>query len=387
MVDIEFVDPDASAAACAAAGVGKVMHYAQGVLESHAWVACERPPGSDHIEFGAPEQIEHSASLLKRRISEAHAAGLRVDAYSILGLAGVWQGSRHQVPRVIEPVGRVPRFAVEHPEFMSKARDGRSWLDWDVGEPVLGYDVGYLALAHPEVRAYVRRELVAFARDFGADGVQLEFLPVLAAGESVWPLGYDEPALAEFRRRFGVDPRSQPADDPAWARLRADYVTEFFRELRRDLDALGRPVEVAAATEGIWARPDEAYRLGLDWPAWVEEGLVDALYPRFFLDDPLYPPSDPSSESGSWVADAARIERELATVRRLVGNRCRICATAIASNAPATDPVSVVVERIVTAARAIVESGSDGFGIYTDARVAGDAALWIGLRRIHEGRF
>ncbi len=386
MVDIEFVDPDASAAACAAAGVGKVMHYAQGVLENHAWVACERPPGSDHIEFGAPEQIEHPASLLKRRISEAHAAGLRVDAYSILGLAGVWQGSRHQVPRVIEPVGRVPRFAVEHPEYMSKARDGRSWLDWDVGEPVLGYDVGYLALAHPEVRAYARRELVAFARDFGADGVQLEFLPVLAAGESVWPLGYDEPALAEYRRRFGVDPRSQPADDPAWARLRAGYVTEFFRELRRDLDALGRPVEVAAATEGIWARPDEAYRLGLDWPAWVEEGLVDALYPRFFLDDPLYPPSDPSSETGSWVADAARIEREVAIVRGVVGNRCRVCATAIASNAPANEPVPELVERIVAAARAMVEA-SDSFGIYTDARVAGDDVFWSGLRRIHEGRF
>ena len=387
MVDIEFVDPGAAAATCAASGVGKVVHYAQGVLESHAWVACERPPGSDHIEFGAPEQTEATASLLKRRIEEAHAAGLRVDAYSILGLAGVWAGSRHQAPRVIEPVGRVPRFAVEHPEYMSKARDGRSWLDWDVGEPVLGYDVGYLALAHPEVRDYARRELVAFARDFGADGVQLEFLPVLAAGERVWPLGYDAPALAEYRRRFSVDPRSRPADDPAWARLRAEYVTQFFRELRRDLDALGRPVEVAAATEGIWARPDEAYKLGLDWPAWVDEGLVDALYPRFFLDDPLYPPSDPSSETGSWVADAARIEREVATVRRVVGNRCRICATAIASNAPANEPVTALVERIVAAARAMVASGSDGFGIYTDARVTGDEAFWTGLGRIYEGRF
>ena len=239
----------------------------------------------------------------------------------------------------------------------------------------------------PTSRAYARRELVAFARDFGADGVQLEFLPVLAAGEHVWPLGYDEPALAEHRRRFGVDPRSIPADDPAWARLRAEYVTQFFRELRRGLDALGRPVEVAAATEGIWARPEEAYKLGLDWPTWVDEGLVDALYPRFFLDDPLYPPSDPSSESGCWVADAARIEREVAIVRGVVGNRCRICATAIASNAPEADPVPAVVERVVAAARAIVESGSDGFGIYTDARVAGDDALWTGLRRIREGRF
>ncbi|MCY4114346.1 MAG: family 10 glycosylhydrolase [Chloroflexi bacterium] len=387
MVDIEFVDPGAAASTCAAAGVRKLAYYAQGVLNGHAWVACERPPGSDRIEFGAPEPTEPSAALLKRRIDEAHAAGLRVDAYSILGLAGVWAGSRHQVPRVIEPVGRVPRFAVEHPEFMSKARDGRSWLDWDVGEPVLGYDVGYLALAHPEVRAYARRELVAFARDFGADGVQLEFLPVLAAGESVWPLGYDDPALAEYRRRFGVDPRSRPADDPAWARLRAEYVTQFFRELRRDLEALGRPVEVAAATEGIWARPDEAYKLGLDWPAWVEEGLVDAINPRFFLNDPLYPPSDPSSEAGSWLADIDRIEREVATVRGVVGNRCRVCATAIASNAPANEPVSVLVERIVAAARAMVASGSDGFGIYTDARVTGDDAFWSGLRRIHQGRF
>ena len=387
MIDVEFVDPDAPAATCAAAGVSKIAYHAQGVIESHAWVACARPPGSDKIEFGAPEASQASAALLKRRIEEAHAAGVRVDAYSILGLSGIWAGSRHQVPRVIEPVGRIPRFAVEHPEYMSKARDGRSWLDWEVGEPVLGYDVGYLGLAHPDVRAYARRELVAFARDFGADGVQLEFLPVLAAGESVWPLGYDEPALVEYRRRFGVDPHSVPADDPAWARLRAEYVTQFLRELRRDLHALGRPVSVAAATEGIWAKPDEAYKLGLDWPAWVDQGLVDALYPRFFIVDPLYPPSDPSSETGCWLADIDRIEREVATVRGVVGHRCGVYATAIASNVPANEPVPVLVDRIVAAARAMVASGSDGFGIYIDARVTADDTFWAGLRRIYEGRF
>ena len=386
MIDLVFVDPDAPAAACAAVGVSKIAQYAQGVLDSHAWVNCSCPPDSDRIEFGAPEAVGPSAAALERGIADAHAAGVEIHAYSILGLAGVWGGSRHQCPRAIEPVGRIPQFAVEHPEFMSKARDGRSWLDWDVGEQVLGYDVGYLGLAHPDVRAYARSELVAFARDFGADGVQLEFLPVLAAGESVWPLGYDAPALAEYRRRFGVDPRSVPADDPAWARLRSEYVTQFLRELRGDLDALGRPVGVAVATEGIWARPDEAYKLGLDWPAWVDEGLVDALYPRFFVVDPHYPPSDPSSETGYWLADIDRIEREVATVRGVVGSRCRVYATAIASNAPANEPVPALVERIVAAARAMVASGSDGFGIYTDARVTGDDAFWTGLRRIHEGR-
>ncbi len=388
MVDLVIVNPDRSAAACAAAGASKLVYTAyEGVLESHRWVTCGRAPSSGQIDYGGPYQAGGTPQTLARLAAEAHAAGAEFHPYSMVGLAGVWTGSRREQPRAIQPVGRIPRFSVDKPQFMSKARDDRSWLDWDVGEQVLGYDVGYLGMAYPEVRAYARAELVAYALDHVADGVQIEFVPVLNAGEAVWPLGFDEPAVNAYRERHGADPRSVAADDPAWARLRAEYLTQFFRELRADLDALGRPVEVSVATEGVWARPDQAYMLGLDWPTWVEEGLINALHPRFWIIDPHYPLSYPWSATGSWQVGTDRIEQEVATVRDVVGDRCRIYATALAKNGHASDTPPALLEGIVATAKAMLAAGSDGFGIYTDAQVMAADAFWSGLRRIHEERF
>lgn len=392
MVDLAIVNPDRSAAACAAVGARKLVFTAyEGVLDSHRWVTCFRLPGSHQISFGEPYRAGGSgvpkSEALARLTAEAHASGVEFHPYSLAGAAGVWSGSRREQPRSIQPVGRIPQFAVDNPQFMSRAHDGRSWLEWDVGEQVLGYDVGYLGMSFPEVRAHARAEFVAFARDFGADGVQIELLPVLNASETVWPLGYDEPALTAYCELHGVDPRSLAADDPDWARLRAEYVTQFFRELRADLDTLGRHVEVSVATEGIWARPDKAYMLGLDWPTWVDEGLIDALHPRFWIIDPHYPLSYPWSDTGSWQVDTARIEHEVATVREIAGDRCRIYATALAKNGHADKSPPVLTEQIVTAAQAMLSSGSDGFGIYADPKVMAEDAFWNALQRIHQGRF
>ena len=143
-----------------------------------------------------------------------------------------------------------------------------------------------MGLAYPEVREYERASFVSYARDFGADGVQLELLQVLAEGDEVWPLGYDEPAIEEYKRLHGVNPSEVDANDEDWARLRAGYYTQFVRELRQDLDALGRKVELSVASEGIWHDPPNAYKYVTDWPTWVEEGLVDSLHPRYWIIDP-----------------------------------------------------------------------------------------------------
>ena len=96
-------------------------------------------------------------------------------------------------------LGSAPKFVMENQQYMSRARDGTTWLDWEIGESPLGYDIGYMGLAHPEVREYERSAFVSFARDFGADGVQMEFVQVLAEGDEVWPLGYDAPAIEAYK--------------------------------------------------------------------------------------------------------------------------------------------------------------------------------------------
>ena len=130
-----------------------------------------------------------------------------------------------------------------------------------------------------------------------------------------------------------------------------------------------------------------AQHLGLDWPTWVDEGLIDALHPRFWIIDPHYPLSYPWSDTGSWLVDTVRIEREVATVRGIAGDRCRIYATALAKNGHAAKSAPVLTEQIVTAAQAMLSAGSDGFGIYADTKVMAEDVFWNALRRIHQRRF
>ena len=387
MIDIAIVNPSWSPAKSAEIGVQKIIStFYEGVLKSHEWLRCRRSEGTSKIECYAQYPGGKSRELFLNLCQDAHQVGVEVHPYTLVAVAGVWTGSRRAVPRHIVPDGRIPRFAVEHPEYMSKTRDGRSWLDWEVGEQVLGYDVGYMSLAYPEVRDYVIAALAAYVRDFGADGVQLEFVQVLADGEEVWPLGYDAPAIDDYIETYGVDPREVDSDDEAWTRLRASYYTQLMRELRLQLSKLDRKVEISVATEGVWADPDGAYKLMLDWPTWVEEGLVDALHPRFWIIDPHYPLSYPNSDTGSWYVDAARIKKEISAVKDVVGKKCKIYGTVLGKNGGGGIPIGGFVERTVSATRAMVEAGSDGFGAYVDDQVMLESAFQQTVRQIRAGR-
>lgn len=388
MIDIAIVNPSWPPAKCAEIGVHQIIStFYEGVLKSHEWIRCRRPPGAADIEFYGQYPNGESRELLRNLCQEAHQVGVEVHPYTLVAIAGVWTGSRRTVPRRIIPDGRIPRFAAENPEYMSKARDGRSWLDWEVGEQVLGYDIGYMSLAHPEVREYVIAALVTYSREFGADGVQLEFVHVLAEGEEVWPLGYDAPAIADYTEAHGVAPREIDNDDETWTRLRASYYTQLMRELREELSGLGRKVEISVATEGVWADPDGAYKLMLDWPTWVDEGLVDALHPRFWIIDPHYPLSYPNSDTGSWYVGSARIKNEIATVKEVVEERCEIYGTVLGKNGGGGIPVPDLVEQTVDAAKVMIEAGSDGFGIYADEHAMSEAMFWDALRQIGAERF
>ena len=370
---------------CSGVGVSKiVLTFCNGVLESHDAVLCYRPLGETGAEARGTYQVSDygANSPLRRFAQHAHAHGIEIHPYVLVAIGGGWSGSRRAVSRKINRVGRMPRFAAEHPEYFTKGQDGRSWLDWGIGELVLGYDVGYLSLAYPEVREYERSALVEYVRDFGVDGVQLEFITVLAESEDVWPLGYDEPAIEAYKRTHGVDPREIDNADEDWTRLRASYTTQYLRELRQDLSKLGRKVEVSVATEGVWADPETAYKLMIDWPTWVEEGLVDALHPRFWIVDPRYPLSYPNSETGSWLVDSERIRQEVSKVREVAGDRCLVYGTVLCKNGGEEMAMSNLADRIVEGAEAIMEAGSDGFGIYPDDQLMDSDELWGCFARI-----
>ena len=388
MVDIVVTNPSRPAAEAMGVGVSKaVLTLYEGMLQSHSSVLCYRAPGATGAEDRGPYRTTEPGEPMRSVTKDAHSAGQEVHPYALVGIAGVWMGSRRARPRARMRLGSIPKFAMEHPEYMSRARDGTSWFDWEIGESPLGYDVGYLGLAYPEVREYQRAAFISYVDDFDADGVQMEFVQVLAEGDDVWPLGYDAPAIAAYKEQHGVDPIDVDATDEAWARLRAGYYTQFVRELREDLVKTGKNIEFSMATEGVWSDPATVYKYMIDWPAWVEEGLIDTLHPRFWIIEPGYVNSYPNSETGSWHVDSARIAQEIATIKQTVGDRCKIYGTVLCKHDGPAPPIGELTPRITEAAKALMGAGSDAFAIYTDAQVMAADEFWDCMERVHKGRF
>lgn len=132
-----------------------------------------------------------------------------------------------------------------------------------------GEDRTKLSYAFPEVRAFklaVLRE--AATRDI--DGIALDFLrhPPF--------FGLEEPMVAAFREKHGVDPRPLPVTDPRWGPIRAGCMTAFLRDTRALLDAAGAK---HGRRLGLSVRIDhrEYAVLGCDLATWLNEGLLDYL--------------------------------------------------------------------------------------------------------------
>jgi len=161
-----------------------------------------------------------------------------------------------------------------HPEWRCLDRQGRQ-------NPRLSY-------AYEGVREFVLallQEVVAYP----VDGISLLYnrrLPIL---------GYDPPLRQTFTAQYGVDPTTLPENDPRWLAHTAEILTDFMRELRRQMRAEAarqrrQPIGITAVVMGT--REENAF-FGLDLATWVKEGLIDTLVP--YTSAP-----DASSVAPSW---------------------------------------------------------------------------------------
>jgi len=151
-------------------------------------------------------------------------------------------------------------FYQAHPEWSCVSREG-------IPIPRLSY-------AYPQVRRH-KIDLLAEVAAYGADGVNLCFLrgPVFVA--------YEAPLVDGFRQEFGQDPRELDEWDERWLRYRCRAMTEFVRELRQELDAIGRKLgKRLAISAGTFPTAQGNLYYGLDPETWIAEGLVDRLTPR-----------------------------------------------------------------------------------------------------------
>lgn len=167
------------------------------------------------------------------------------------------------------------RFGIEHPEYIVCDRTGAA-RQWGV------YDYAY-----PAVRQYMIERFLAFLDEYDYDGIYVCTRTHSKPAERADQFGYNEPVVEEFRRRYGVDIRSQPFDQEAWEALRGEYLSTFLRELRTALAARGKRLAIGIPIGDVIGPPYGHLRL--DWPTWAREKLIDELVVGINSGDFHYP--------------------------------------------------------------------------------------------------
>jgi hypothetical protein len=107
---------------------------------------------------------------------------------------------------------------------------------------------------------------------------------------------YSDYAVADFKKRYGVDVRTQEFDLDAYYKMRGSYITQYLRELRGVFNKHGKKLAIILNAENmehpqawlagkaVWPKDAKVPytlqqgRLHMDWRAWVKEGLVDELH-------------------------------------------------------------------------------------------------------------
>ncbi len=107
---------------------------------------------------------------------------------------------------------------------------------------------------------------------------------------------YSDYAVKDFKKRYGVDVRTQKFDLDKYYAMRGEYITQYLRELRPVYKKYQKKLAIALNSEnmewpmlwlcgsGCWpknaAEPFilQQGKVKMDWRTWLKEGLVDELH-------------------------------------------------------------------------------------------------------------
>jgi hypothetical protein len=150
-----------------------------------------------------------------------------------------------------------------HPEWLAVDRTGTTRQH------------GVVSLAYPEARQAFVERWKALLRGTAFDGLFVCLRSQSQPAADADQFGFNDPARADFKARFGVDPARDPFDVQAWRDLLGGYVTALLAELRQALGSDGRRIAVGAARGDVVGPP--IGNATLSWRAWMERRLVDDL--------------------------------------------------------------------------------------------------------------
>ena len=134
---------------------------------------------------------------------------------------------------------------------------------------------GVLCLGYPEVRKHLIRRYLRLLRMGNFDGLFVCLRSQSRPADYADQYGFNDPVSKEYLKRYGIDLRAQDFDLQRWRDLLGEYLTRFLRELRETLGAKQMLLSVGVPRGSVLGPP--MGNTTLQWPLWVQEGLVDQL--------------------------------------------------------------------------------------------------------------
>ena len=153
-----------------------------------------------------------------------------------------------------------------HPEWVVVGSDGQPQ------RPNEHYLCANPAL--PQVRAHVAAVASEIAGTYPVDAIHLDYVRYVLDLERSLDFSRDPISL----QAFGGDPDADPL---GWSRFKASQVTQTVREVREAIRAARPSCGLSAA---VYPTRESRAKVHQDVEAWVQAGLVDALYPMTYAD-------------------------------------------------------------------------------------------------------
>lgn len=213
------------------------------------------------------DQVMRDGQLNRAVVRRAHQHGLKVSFLTeLLGYGGV--GDIHPVVQPYEH-----KLRQQHPEWTAVNRYGTRRSN------------GPMEFAYPEVRRFLIDDLVAWSRSIGYDAVLFHTYVENFGLRYPDEFGFSQPIVDEYKKRHGVDIRTERYDSEKLGQIRGEFVTQFLRELKAELNKHGMKLKLCIDSQ----QPDVAMswmaagriRMGgniqMDWRTWIKEEIVDEL--------------------------------------------------------------------------------------------------------------
>jgi uncharacterized lipoprotein YddW (UPF0748 family) len=277
--------------------------FAQVRRRGDSWYLNSLEPPPDTVPIAA------GFDPLQDLIAEAHANGLEVHAFVIIGAvwnrspsaAGGLPASPNHVFNLHGGYDPVTRQVVQGPNNWMT----RTLLPDGGTISFQGHRFGndfWLDSGHPDAAAYTVDVLTHLVRNYDVDGLHLDRIryPELSvAGQTQSTgtnIGYNETSVARFQRRNGIAPGSPPPaqNNPLWNQWRRDQVSNLVRRVYLNAVAIKPHLKISAAliafsggptTEASWNSAEAYWRVYQDWRAWTEEGILDVAMPMNYKRD------------------------------------------------------------------------------------------------------